>query len=144
MSDDIRPDLIKQIAFAKQRRAREEQQRNVAFANIVAMSGITDRRDRSSGDRGSRNEVAPLISTLSRYNIAEIGQREGLGPGATYVGRRSHARRTRVRIPSEYGGYLAAMRASGGRDLEEYLIQEAIRQSLEEVEANREQQQEVD
>ncbi|KAJ1918821.1 SNF1-interacting protein [Mycoemilia scoparia] len=120
-SDDIRPNLLKQLTAAKEKREREEQRRNAAFAVLAAATQRASqmgaaRRSRGSGSTGSQTP-----------GIQSVNGRSGRS------GRRGGVRQV-VRIPSEYGSYLAAMRASGGQNLEEFLIQEAIRQSLEDME----------
>ena len=109
MSDDIRPRLLKQLTMAKERRERDEQRRSLAFAAIAA---TTLQNSQSSSQRSEGSQLySPRTSPL-----------QSVGTTLSRTGRR-HTRRSMIRIPSEYGSYLAAMRASGGHNLEEFLIQ---------------------
>ncbi|KAJ1951531.1 hypothetical protein FBU59_000103 [Linderina macrospora] len=104
MSDDIRPGLIRQLNAEQEKHKREQERLSQNMAAIAA----------SAQRRSARN---------NRDGGARSGRRAGNGGG-------NNGHRMRA---SEYSTYVTAMRAAGQSNLEEFLIQEAIRMSLAEV-----------
>ncbi|KAJ1895134.1 SNF1-interacting protein [Kickxella alabastrina] len=104
MSDDIRPGLVKELG-AEIEAKRREQERS---AENMALVAAATRRASARTARAGRSQ----------------GAAAGSGSGS------SSRQRRLVAVAPEYAAYASAMRAAGQTDLEEFLIQEAIRMSL--------------
>ncbi|KAJ1959688.1 SNF1-interacting protein, partial [Dipsacomyces acuminosporus] len=116
MSDDIRPFLLRDLN-AKLEKKKREQARQAA--NLASVALVTQRMSARNQARANR--------TNGEADSNTSGNRDRL------FGRRVSGTRSRQ---SEYNSYVTAMRAAGQTDLEEFLVQEAIRMSLAEQGSN--------
>ncbi|KAI7830787.1 hypothetical protein BX661DRAFT_180085 [Kickxella alabastrina] len=116
MSDDIRPGLVKELG-AEMEAKRREQERS---AENMALVAAATRRASARAARAGRSQAAASSDS----------------------GSDSRQRRL-VAVAPEYAAYASAMRAAGQTDLEEFLIQEAIRMSLAAQEGEQQQQRNV-
>ncbi|KAJ1937221.1 SNF1-interacting protein, partial [Kickxella alabastrina] len=116
MSDDIRPGLVKELG-AEMEAKRREQERS---AENMALVAAATRRASARAARAGRSQAATSSDS----------------------GNDSRQRRL-VAVAPEYAAYASAMRAAGQTDLEEFLIQEAIRMSLAAQEGEQQQQRNV-
>ncbi|KAJ2558951.1 SNF1-interacting protein [Coemansia sp. RSA 1933] len=134
MSDDIRPALSRDLA-AQLEAKRKMQLRS---AENMAMVAAATRRMSSRQQRrmsGDTPDDVPLAATRQGTRLfARTGPSSSVRPSATRT-------RTAPIYESEYSDLYAEMRAAGHTDLEEFLIQRAIRMSLQEEDTPAQQQQ---
>ncbi|KAJ1999605.1 SNF1-interacting protein [Coemansia thaxteri] len=109
MSDDIRPARIRELT-AELHVARREQQRS---AETMALVAAATRRASASAAAAGQQQRQPPPPPLPARLFGRLGRQ----PQTTA-------------LTPEYAAYAAAMRAAGQTDLEEFLVQEAIRLSL--------------
>ncbi|KAJ2082557.1 SNF1-interacting protein [Coemansia sp. RSA 988] len=110
MSDDIRPARVRELNAQLEARRRKQMRSAENMAVVAAATRMASARD------------ARRLSTAG--SPSRFGGRSRRGSASS----RPH------HPPHEYVGYVDAMRAAGHTDLEEFMFQEAVRQSLAEQE----------
>ncbi|KAI8319896.1 hypothetical protein GQ54DRAFT_21673 [Martensiomyces pterosporus] len=120
MSDDIRPMLLRDLNGELERKKREQQRLSANMASVAAAT-----------QRISARNARAAASLNGDSSDSASGDRSSRGGGGLFGRSRRQGHRAQ---PSEYSSYVEAMRAAGETNLEEFLIQEAIRMSLAEQE----------
>ncbi|KAJ2147034.1 SNF1-interacting protein [Coemansia sp. RSA 678] len=85
------------------------------------------------------HRVRELTHMVDSRRKQQLRSAENMAMVAAATRRASAQRRGTMRLQTEYSAYVRAMRGAGQTDLEEFLLQEAIRQSLAESEVPAEQ-----
>ncbi|KAJ2530513.1 SNF1-interacting protein, partial [Coemansia sp. RSA 1935] len=81
------------------------------------------------------HRVRELTHMVDSRRKQQMRSAENMAMVAAATRRASAQRRGTMRLQNEYSAYVRAMRGAGQTDLEEFLLQEAIRQSLAEAES---------
>ncbi|KAJ2753932.1 SNF1-interacting protein [Coemansia pectinata] len=129
MTDDIRPARLRELTAALQAKHREQLR---SAENMVLVAAATRRASARQSPETMQSPHSPQFSSLSpppplpnRPNMRLFARSPVTATGA----RQFPPPPTPAAAP-EYMAYITAMHAAGHVDLEEFLIQEAIRQSL--------------
>ncbi|KAJ2482950.1 SNF1-interacting protein, partial [Coemansia sp. RSA 2052] len=121
MTDDIRPALLRELTAALQAKHREQLR---SAENMALVAAATRRASERATDGGG------LLLFPRPDHHRPAARMFGRGAGSASALRQTPPPPPPPQAVPEYMAYIAAMHAAGRVDLEEFLVQEAIRQSL--------------
>ncbi|KAJ2826837.1 hypothetical protein FBU31_003333 [Coemansia sp. 'formosensis'] len=132
MTDDIRPARMRELTATLQAKHREQLR---SAENMALVAAATRRASARQLPEPLHSIQSPQYSSLTPPPPPPLPSRRLFARSPVSA---SGSRQSPTPAAPEYMAYIAAMHAAGHVDLEEFLIQEAIRQSLADQEATAE------